>query len=477
MRVGILTQFPSPAVQSGPAIHTRFLNEGLNRRGHDVLLMGPDTTSLAPVSGNTDHIWPSFSYPTHPDVKVSMPGAPQNIFKRRPDIDVIHGQCSSHMMHYGIWARKMWGIPFLNTHIIHFPTHAHFILSDRLYQNDVVREWWEGNALGMEKSFAKNFYNQSDCLIVQSRHYVKYWRERGVTSPIEVVGRPINPGVFSKQAGADPFPADFKVGKRLLVVCRHDREKNLHYLIDLFAKEIASRDPDVTLTLVGDGHDHQNLVERAWGTGVADRIHFSGEVKHDSLVDWYSHADLFVYTSLSETFGNVVNEALWCGVPVVALDDRMGVAGQVVDGVNGALIEPGEDDTDHAFTAAVLSLLANRPLRRQMAGEAANLSRRSAHPDVVLSRFENIYAEARRHVRGQIPKPLCQQNKLAQMRTFSKHYASWAMWNGLLLSLAHAATRLGASRSGGASQHEAVIEKAARKGLRLRAVTGNRPAA
>ena len=80
MKVGILSQFPSPAVQSGPAIHTRFLHNGLVRRGHSVTLMGPDTGSVAAIEGQADLLFPAFGYPTHPNVKVAMPALPP----RRP---------------------------------------------------------------------------------------------------------------------------------------------------------------------------------------------------------------------------------------------------------------------------------------------------------------------------------------------------------------------------------------------------------
>lgn len=458
MKVGILSQFPSPAVQSGPAIHTRFLHDGLKRRGHGVVMMGPDTGNLAPVDGTQEFLFPSFSYATHPNVKVSMPGSPRALFSKRPDVDVIHGQANCHMMHYGVWARQMWGIPYLNTHIIHLPTHSHFILSDRLFQNEPLRDWLRERATDMEKNFAEHVYNQGDAFIVQSRHMVKYWRERGVTVPIEVVGRPINPDIFSKPAAEDPFPASFKPGRRLLVVCRHDREKSLDQLIDIFAHHIAPRSSDVTLTLVGDGHDHKNLVAQALATPYADRIHFSGEVSHRALVDWYAHADLFVYTSVSETFGNVVNEALWCGVPVVAFDDRMGVAGQVVDRVNGLLVDPHADGAETLFATTTLALLRNQALRQQLGGEAANLARRTAHPDVVLSRFEQIYRDAIRHRQATLPVPLADRGRLAQLAAFSRHYAAWAWWNGALLTLGHTAKGLGASRTGGAQQHTEALE-------------------
>lgn len=453
MKVGILSQFPSPAVQSGPAIHTRFLHDGLKRRGHQVTMMGPDTGTQAPVEGSNDFLFPAFGYPTHPNVKVALPGSPRSLFTHRPDVEVIHGQANCHMMHYGVWARQMWGIPFLNTHIIHLPTHSHFILSDRLFANDSVREWCRERATDMERNFAENVYNHGDAFIVQSRHMVKYWRERGVTVPIEVVGRPINPELFSRRSLQDPFPASFKPGRRLLVVCRHDREKSLDQLIDIFTREIAPRSKDVTLTLVGDGHEHMNLVSQALASEYADRIHFSGEVDHKALVDWYAHADLFVYTSVSETFGNVVNEALWCGVPVVAFDDRMGVAGQVVDRVNGALVDPKAEDAESRFAQTTLALLRNQSLRQQLGSEAANLARRTAHPDVVLGRFEQIYKDAIRHRKETLPVPLEKRSRLAQLASFSRHYAAWAWWNGAVLALGRTAAGLGASRTSGAIQH------------------------
>ena len=459
MRVGILSDYPSPAVQSGPALHTRLLYRGLKSRGHEVVLMGPDTGADAPIESADFQLYRAFSYPTHPKVKVAMPLPLRTLFDA-PRVDVIHGQTNNHMIHYGLWMRQMHKVPVINTHTIHLPTHSHFLLSDKLYEKGFVRGWVQDNALGVERNFAK-LYNMGDALIVQSRFLVDYWRERGVTIPIEVVGRPIDAGVFSTQPTGDPFPRHFRVGKRLIVVCRHDREKSLDHLIRIFAEEIASNDPDVTLTLVGDGHDHANLVRQAAATPCANRIHFPGEANHGELVDWYAHADLFVYTSVSETFGNVVNEALWCGLPVVALDDRMGVAHQVAHDVNGFLIRPRCADTDTEFAAAVLRLCHNQRRRREMAAEAASFSRRTSHLDVVLKRFERIYGDAQAHCRATVKTPLSEQSKFAQLRSFADNMGQWAWWNGLLLTVAHTATRLGAARKGGANQHEAVMSQVA----------------
>ena len=430
MRIGILTDFPSMSVQSGPAIHTQFLKRGLEKRNHECVLMGPDTGSDAQMEDSSEyHLYPGVSWPTHTRVKFALPMTPVSHLWNPPELDLMHCQTNTWMSEYGAWIRKMYGVPLLNTHTCHMPTHSHFILSDKLFNNTLVRGQVERAAMKQELRFAQH-YNEGDCLIVQNRFYVDYWRERGVTIPIEVVGRPIDPAKFSAQPGHDPYPVGFAAGGRMVVVCRHDREKRLNHLIDIFANHIARENPEATLTLVGDGHDHQNLVEQAQRTPFANRIHFPGEISHGALVDWYAHGDIFVYTSLSETFGNVVNEALWCGLPVVALDDRMGVAHQVAHEVNGFLIAPDKSNTDEAFAAACVLLSRSATLRQQMGEQGANLSRASSKPEIVIGRFEAIYEAALEHRKTVLPKLLKDQSRLKQIRAFAKHIGSWAYWNG-----------------------------------------------
>ena len=76
--------------------------------------------------------------------------------------------------------------------------------------------------------------------------------------------------------------------------------------------------------------------------GAEHRVFFTSEVPWTTMPDFYRYADVFVHASLSETYGNVLGEALWCGTPVVAFADGMGVTAQVHDGVNGVLFAPGK---------------------------------------------------------------------------------------------------------------------------------------
>ena len=73
MRLGILTDFPSVAVQSGPAIHTRFLHDGMVNRGHKVTLIGPDTTSDDKVPSDQAMLLNAVPYPSHPKIRIVVP--------------------------------------------------------------------------------------------------------------------------------------------------------------------------------------------------------------------------------------------------------------------------------------------------------------------------------------------------------------------------------------------------------------------
>lgn len=444
MRVGIFTDYPSQAVLSGPAIHTRFLKENLEKRGHEVVLFGPSTEDNNYVGNEGQHLFKGVSYPTHPKTKIVMPWPLSNVLNP-PQVDIIHGQINSHMMGYGNWMRRMWRIPVLNTHIIHLPTHSHFLVGDRLYKNEWVRNVLAEQADNTERMMAR-YVNEGDGMIVQSRFMVDYWRERGVEVPIDVVGRPVDPKVFDAPIGKDPFPASFKKGGRLIVVSRHDREKRLDELIQIFDEQIAPADPNATLTLVGHGAEHNNLRAQADASRYANRIFLPGEIDHGDLVSWYGHADLFVYTSVSETFGNVVNEALWCGLPCVAYDDHMGVAHQVTDKENGLLLTPDRPESHAEFAQAVLTLLRNDELRQAYGKQAAARARATSHPEVIIDRFEHIYERSIERCHNEIKVPLSERSRALQLAELSRATGEWAMMHGLLLGVAGLATKTGLGR-------------------------------
>ena len=118
-------------------------------------------------------------------------------------------------------------------------------------------------------------------------------------------------------------------------VSRIAPEKNVDYLAEALAI-VAARRPDVRILLVGDGPSRAALERR-----LGPCARFAGYRAGEDLADHYAAADIFAFSSLTETFGNVVLEAMASGLPVVAL--RAGGVGETVrSGETGLLVEPSE---------------------------------------------------------------------------------------------------------------------------------------
>src|SRR5262249_47669793 len=113
---------------------------------------------------------------------------------------------------------------------------------------------------------------------------------------------------------------------------------------------------------VGDGPARAEI-ERKLGPDAR----FVGYRSGDDLADHYAAADLFAFSSLTETFGNVVLEALASGLPVGALRAG-GIGNSVQPGVTGLLCDP--DASPAQFARAVEALLDDRELRRRIAWNA-----------------------------------------------------------------------------------------------------------
>jgi glycosyltransferase involved in cell wall biosynthesis len=117
---------------------------------------------------------------------------------------------------------------------------------------------------------------------------------------------------------------------------------------------------------------------------------FVGYRQGEDLADHYAAADLFAFASLTETFGNVVLEAMASGLPVVAL--RAGGVGETVQsGTTGWLVEPSEPP--ERLADALLALIDQADQRRRMA-EAARRYAMSQSWDAIMGglrcRYQNL---------------------------------------------------------------------------------------
>ncbi|MGO9601473.1 MAG: glycosyltransferase family 4 protein [Isosphaeraceae bacterium] len=167
-------------------------------------------------------------------------------------------------------------------------------------------------------------------------------------------------------------------------VSRIAPEKNVSYLAEALAI-VAARRPDARILFVGDGPAREDL-ERRLGA-IAK---FAGYRMGQDLADHYAAGDIFAFSSLTETFGNVVLEAMASGMPVVAV--RAGGVGDTVQhGTTGLLVE--HTNPPARFAEAVLSLVAD-PQRRQAMSGAARAYALAQSWSAIMGQLRDRYQQA-----------------------------------------------------------------------------------
>ncbi|MSP92035.1 MAG: glycosyltransferase [Myxococcales bacterium] len=433
MRIGILTDYPVVTFANGPSLATQALKRYLEARGHAVTLVGPRPGPDEPHALPGSILLDAMDFDAHPGVRIPLPWPPQ-VFRQRPPIDVVHSHANSLLMHWAPMMRELHGIPCVNTNTIYLPAFAQHLLPNKIYKIKAAREFWSWLAWTVERSFAR-VYNSGDGLIVQCQGLENYWKNKGLEVPLHVIPRPIDVRIFDQPLGPDPFRADFSKGGRIIVVCRHAREKDIDKVIRAFAHHVLPAVPTASLTLVGDGLEHEEFKQLAQSLGVGHRTEFPGEKPHRDTRDFYGHADVFMYASLSETYGQVISEALWCGVPVVAVDDGMGVSFQVKHDWDGLLV-PDDKKRVHNLGHGVVQLLTDPVMRRTFGERAAQRARGRVAPDVVYAAYERAYQVALDHYAEHPRKLADHPSPRAKWNLAWEHLVPWTWKHVAMCSLA-----------------------------------------
>lgn len=230
------------------------------------------------------------------------------------------------------------------------------------------------------------FHNRTQQTLVPSASQSLELQRRGFER-LAQLSRGVDSQLFQPGRRDDALRREWGLGERDIAVLHVGRlaaEKNLTLLGSSF-RALCAAHPQLKLRLVivGDGpqraHLHKELPEAV----------FCGLQRGEELARHYASGDLFLFPSLSETFGNVVLEALASGLAVVAFDQA--AAGQHIrHGHNGALASPG--DNQGFFDAASWLLEDPERLRRVRLNARHHASHQAW--DAVVERFESYLQEA-----------------------------------------------------------------------------------
>jgi phosphatidylinositol alpha 1,6-mannosyltransferase len=315
---------------------------------------------------------PSVPLPFNPDYRVALCTARsiRRILKPiRPDVIHMHSPCPLGLA--SVRYARQEGIPVVATYHTHFPTYMPYYGLDF-----IINPMWR---------YIRWLYSQCDAVIVPSKTTLRELEFAGVPNLVHIP-HGVNTEGFSPKHRSVEWRRSIGADGRLILAFagRLVWEKNLMALVEA-SKLIQDKDA-VKFVFIGDGPALSKMKE------LMPEAHFTGFLKDEQLRVAYASSDIFVFPSLTETFGNVTVEAMASGLP--ALCARAGGACDFVQsGVNGLLVDPGQGGQGFAEK---IQYLLNHPELRQQYSHAAVLSAQRYRWESTVDRYLKLYPEVAR---------------------------------------------------------------------------------
>ena len=329
LRVALVTETYPPEVNGVAATLAR-VADGLRQRGHQLQLVRPRQTrgetgagGNAQDSGFAEVLMRGLAIPRYPQLKMGLP-ARRALLRlwstQRPD--VVHIVTEGPLGWSALQAARHLRLPVVSD----FRTNFH------AYSAHYGVGWLRVPVM----AYLRKFHNRTHSTMVPTDLLRRELAAAGFER-LRVVARGVDTQRFAPSRRSEALRAQWGAGRGTLValcVGRLAAEKNLGVLLDA-AAAMREQHTALRLVLVGDGPERARLQQRC-----PDAV-FSGVRHGDDLAAHYASADVFLFPSMTETFGNVVPEAMASGVAVVAYDHA--AAGQLIrHGDNGLLARLGE---------------------------------------------------------------------------------------------------------------------------------------
>ncbi len=338
LRIAIVTETFPPEV-NGVAMTLGRLVNGLLQRGHSVQLVRPRQPlegKLTTPEGLDEVLCRGIQIPAYKDLRFGLPlknRLSKMWLNNRPDI--VHVVTEGPLGWSAVAAARK----------LHLPVTSSFHTNFHSYSNHY--------GLGLLKtpieSYLRKLHNKTDATLVPTRALVHELQQRGFKN-VSLLSRGIDTSLFSPTKRSLVLRAKWRAAPDdlvLMFVSRLAKEKNVGLAIAAY-RAIKEKLPQTRMVFVGDGPMRKQLEETC-----PDAI-FTGVKKGEELAAHYASADIFLFPSLTETFGNVITEAMASGLAVLSYDKA--AAKELIEhGKNGMVVPPG-DELKFVNTAASLAL-------------------------------------------------------------------------------------------------------------------------
>lgn len=409
MRIAIFTNnyLPNPY---GVAGSIESFRRQFEKRGHQVYIFAPFSKGYADKNSRV------FRYPSMDlKYKISFPLPIAHSKKnsqalKNLDLDIIHSQHPNLLGTAALkWARRK-NIPLVFTWHTLYDRYTNFVplIPDKLAARWIIKK-------------AVRYANKADQVVAPTKSVKKIIQNWGVENKnIAVIPTGVDEEVYQNPDG-DKIRKKYGIRSDevlLLLVSRLTEEKNVKFLFESVIKTLKSNNR-VRFLVAGKGYLLKKLKAFAqgepasgWQSSLKDklmgqaklsfkadhprvgktRIIFAGLVGKKEIKNYYAAADIFVYASLSETQGMVISEAMYGGLPIVAVR-APGAKDLVEEGINGFLVENNKNE----FAEAVNKLAADKDLRKKFAGNSKRIARAKYTDAVCADKMLEVYKSLTRY--------------------------------------------------------------------------------
>lgn len=350
LRVAVVTETYPPEI-NGVAMTTGRMVDGLLRLGHQVQLVRPrqgQDDRPASAQGLEEVLSRGVPIPRYNQLKLGLPArsALQRLWSlRRPD--VVQVVTEGPLGWSAVAAARKLCLPVMTEFHTNFHRYSGYYGVGWLKQP--VAAW------------LRRFHNKGEVCLVPTPELAAELRARGVRR-VEVVARGVDTSLFHPARRSTALRRAWGAGDDTVVVAvvgRMAPEKNLALAVRAF-DALCAVQPDARLLFVGDGPARATL------EAARPEFIYAGMRSGEDLAAHYASADLFLFPSTTETFGNVTTEALASGLPVVGFN-YAAAAQRVRSDDNGWLVPLGDEA---GFIQAAQRLGADAALRRRLAARA-----------------------------------------------------------------------------------------------------------
>jgi glycosyltransferase involved in cell wall biosynthesis len=342
VKLALVTETYSPEV-NGVAMTLQRLVRGLAARGTEVTVVRPRLKGAlakdpADPAGLAHEFVPSLPLPFYSDLRVGLPvyWRLRKLWRRqRPD--VVHIATEGPLGWAALLAARNLGLPVSTSF------HTNF----QQYMQQYMFRAMHGIAFG----YLRAFHNRAACTLTPTAQ-MKAELEAERFERVGVLTRGVDGVLFNPSHRSETLRSGWGVDADapvFLYVGRLAVEKNIELAVRAFLRAQAV-EPRARFVLVGDGPARCDLEKRY------PQFHFAGMRRGEDLAAHYASGDVFLFPSATETFGNVVTEAMASGLAVLCYDYAAGRQ-HIRTWANGVLAPYGDAE---AFVAAAEALMRRR---------------------------------------------------------------------------------------------------------------------